>query len=251
VSAKRKPTRGARPAGAGGGSGAKAAAAGASAPEGGTAVKGGADATRAGAPAGSGAAGKRAAAAAKSGVPTRSGVSAKRGADAGGRGSGEAGAAAKSGAPKKAGAAAKAAGAAENVPAAPAAPRSRRLAAAALIAGLEGAALALFGLGMLGYAVLGHPTSRGDATGSGVTLAVIALLPLVAASGLWRARRWSRGPALIIQIVALPVSWTLLHAGSPALWAGIGLGVAALAELVLLVHPAATEALGIGRGAES
>jgi hypothetical protein len=156
--------------------------------------------------------------------------------------------AARAGAPAKGGASGKAAA---SGPSAPAAPRTRRLAAAALIAGLEGAALALFGLGMLGYAVLGHPTSRGDAAGSGVTLAVIALLPLVAALGLWRVRRWSRGPALIIQIVALPVSWTLLHAGSPALWAGIGLGVAALAELVLLVHPAATEALGIGRGAES
>jgi hypothetical protein len=130
-------------------------------------------------------------------------------------------------------------------------PRSRRLAAAAVIAGLEGAGLALIGLGLIGYALLGHPASRGDAAGSGLTLVAIALLPLIAASGLWRMRRWSRGPALIIQIVALPVSWTLLHAGSPALWAGIGLGVAALAELVLLVHPAATDALGIRRGAES
>ncbi|HET9381884.1 MAG TPA: hypothetical protein VFP69_13760, partial [Streptomyces sp.] len=56
---------------------------------------------------------------------------------------------------------------------------------------------------------------------------------------------WSRGPAVVTQLLALPVAYNLLRADSVAIPAGIALAVVAVAALVLLVHPTATQALGI------
>jgi hypothetical protein len=128
--------------------------------------------------------------------------------------------------------------------------RPVRLTAAAVVAALEGAALAAWGIGMVVLGIVGNPDSPQQAEAGGLTVLALAAMPLAAAYGLWRARRWSRGPVLIIQLVALPVAWTMIQAGGGLIAAGSLLGAAALTELVLLVHPAATEALGIGRPAE-
>jgi hypothetical protein len=74
----------------------------------------------------------------------------------------------------------------------------------------------------------------------------LALLPLLAARGLWLRRRWSRGPAMITQLMALPVAWTLVQNGGGLIALGALTAVAALAVLALLINPTATEALGIG-----
>ncbi|MDX3078291.1 hypothetical protein [Streptomyces sp. MI02-7b] len=123
--------------------------------------------------------------------------------------------------------------------------RTRRLAAAAAVAALEGAALAAWGITMVVLGLVGNPDSPRQAEAGGLTVLALAAMPLAAAYGLWHARRWSRGPALIIQLVALPVAWTMAQNGGVMIAAGAALGAAAIAELVLLVHPAATEALGI------
>ncbi|MFJ5216865.1 hypothetical protein ACIP98_19360 [Streptomyces sp. NPDC088354] len=123
--------------------------------------------------------------------------------------------------------------------------RKRRLAAAAAVAALEGAALAAWGITMVVLGLVGNPDSPRQAEAGGLTVLALAAMPLAAAYGLWHARRWSRGPALIIQLVALPVAWTMAQNGGVMIAAGAALGAAAIAELVLLVHPAATEALGI------
>lgn len=128
--------------------------------------------------------------------------------------------------------------------------RPRRLTAAAALAALQGMALALGGLYMMALPLLGHPASVQEAEMGGVTVLAMAALPLVAAYGLWHARRWSRGPVLIIELIALPVAWTMAHSGGAMLAAAVALGIVAIAELVLLVHPAATEALGIRRTVE-
>lgn len=114
----------------------------------------------------------------------------------------------------------------------------------------EGAALAAWGIAMLVLGLVGDPDSPVQAVAGGLTVLGLAAMPLAAAYGLWRARRWSRGPVLIIQVVALPVAWTMIQSGGAMIAAGAALGAAAVAELVLLVHPAATDALGIGRTAE-
>ena len=124
-------------------------------------------------------------------------------------------------------------------------PRPRRLTYAAVLAALEGLALAVGGVWMLVEGLTGAPDDRRSAVTGGITLVVLALLPLLAARGLLKQKSWSRGPAVITQIMALPVAYNLLQADSVAIPAGIALAVVAVVALVLLVNPATTQALGI------
>ncbi len=118
----------------------------------------------------------------------------------------------------------------------------------ALVAGLnalEGAALALGGVYMLVMGLLGRPDSPEQAEMGGLTLIVLGLIPLLAARGLLLRRSWSRGPALITQLMALPVAWTLLRSHGALIPAGIVLAAVALTALVQLFRPVMREALGI------
>ncbi|MDQ0763800.1 hypothetical protein [Streptomyces canus] len=135
----------------------------------------------------------------------------------------------------------------EQTPAIPetAGPRPRRLTYAAALAALEGLALVVGGAWMLVEGLAGDPDDRQSAVTGGVTLIVLALLPLLAARGLLARRSWSRGPAVITQIMALPVAYNLLQADSVAIPAGIALAVVAVTALILLINPATTQALGI------
>ncbi|MGW1891201.1 hypothetical protein ACWCP6_13225 [Streptomyces sp. NPDC002004] len=123
--------------------------------------------------------------------------------------------------------------------------RPGRLTAAAALAALEGLALAAGGVYLLVMGLVGTPDNPEQAVTGGVTLVVLACLPLLAARGLLKLRGWSRGPAIITQIMALPVAWTLLRADSMLIPGGIALAVVAVTALVLLVNPATTRALGI------
>ncbi len=138
----------------------------------------------------------------------------------------------------------------DQTPAAPAVPdtagpRPRRLTLAAVLAALEGVGLLAGGIWMAVLAVTGEPDDRQQAVTGGVTLVVLALLPLLAARGLFARRGWSRGPAVITQLLALPVAYNLLQADSLAIPAGIVLAVVAVTALVLLIHPETTRALDI------
>ncbi|GAA3773018.1 hypothetical protein GCM10023083_07660 [Streptomyces phyllanthi] len=99
--------------------------------------------------------------------------------------------------------------------------RPWRLTAAAALAALEGLALAVGGVAMLVLGLTGEPDDLQQALTGGVTLIVLALLPLLAARGLFLCRSWSRGPAVITQIMALPVAYNLLQADSMAIPGGI------------------------------
>ncbi|KQX71413.1 MULTISPECIES: hypothetical protein [unclassified Streptomyces] len=132
-------------------------------------------------------------------------------------------------------------------------PRPRRLTYAAALVALEGLALVVGGVCMLALGISGDPDDRQQAVTGGVTLIVLALLPLLAARGLLGLRSWSRGPAVITQVMALPVAYNLLQADSLAIPAGIALAAVAVASLVLLVNGETTRALGIrgpGRASE-
>ncbi|MFD0266841.1 hypothetical protein ACFVGY_09625 [Streptomyces sp. NPDC127106] len=122
-----------------------------------------------------------------------------------------------------------------------------RLTAAAALTALEGLALAGLGIYMLFVGIAGDADSPQQAETGGLTLIALAALPLVAARGLRLARRWSRGPALITQLMALPVAWTLYTTGGAMIAAAVALAATAVAVVALLVNPTATEALGIGQ----
>ncbi|MFK0196257.1 hypothetical protein [Streptomyces lavendulae] len=123
-----------------------------------------------------------------------------------------------------------------------------RLTGAAALTALEGLALAGLGLYMLFVGIAGHPDSPQQAETGGITLLGLAALPLIAARGLRLGRRWSRGPALITQLMALPVAWTLWNTGGAMRIAAVALALAAVGVAALLVNPTATVALGIGPG---
>lgn len=130
--------------------------------------------------------------------------------------------------------------------AAPSGPRPTRLTAAAVLATAEAAVLVGLGVYVLIMGVTGDPDSPQQAEMLGVTVLALALLPLAAARGLWLRRRWSRGPAMITQLMALPVAWTLVQNGGGLIAVGVATALAAFAVLALLINPTATEALGIG-----
>ena len=124
--------------------------------------------------------------------------------------------------------------------------RPARITAAAVLTAVEGLVIAGFGLFSLVLLILDEPDGVLQAAMLVVTLLAIAALPLVAARGLWLRRRWSRGPSMIVQLLALPVGWQLAQNGGVWIAAGAAAGLAGLAVLACLVNPTATEALGIG-----
>ncbi|MFJ4923575.1 hypothetical protein [Streptomyces sp. NPDC088725] len=124
-------------------------------------------------------------------------------------------------------------------------PRPGRLTAAAAVAGAEALALLAGGVSLLVLGLMGRPDSPEQAETTGVTLIVLGLIPLLAARGLLLRRRWSRGPALITQIIAVPVAAALAQSSGALIPAGIALAAVAVTGLVLLVNPVTTEALGI------
>ncbi|WP_418959061.1 hypothetical protein [Streptomyces tritici] len=126
-------------------------------------------------------------------------------------------------------------------------PRPGRLTAAAAVAGTEALALMAGGLYILVTALTGTPDDLVQAVTGGATLVALGLIPLAAARGLWLLRSWSRGPAIITQILALPVAWQLLQSKGALIPAGIALAVLAVTGLTLLISPATTRALGIRR----
>ncbi|MEU5638244.1 hypothetical protein [Streptomyces milbemycinicus] len=129
---------------------------------------------------------------------------------------------------------------------APSGPRPTRITAAAMLAAAEAVVLVGLGVYVLIMGLTGDPDSPQQAEMLGVTVLALAALPLAAARGLWQRRRWSRGPAMITQLMALPVAWTLVQNGGGLIAVGVATAVAAFVVLALLINPTATEALGIG-----
>ncbi|MEU5834639.1 hypothetical protein ABZ820_13340 [Streptomyces diacarni] len=126
------------------------------------------------------------------------------------------------------------------------APGPRRIVAAAVVTGVEGVIVATFGLFSLVLLATGSPDDMVQAATLAVTVLALSVLPLAAARGLWRRRRWSRGPSMIVQLLALPVAWQMAQNGGGLIAAAAALALAAVAVLACLVNPKATEALGIG-----
>jgi hypothetical protein len=107
---------------------------------------------------------------------------------------------------------------------------------------MAAALLALEALIGLGYAVLevGQVRMTRAAVGVGVAIlmASFGLLLLVVARGVFRGRRWSRGPAVATQLILLPIAWSFR--GGMTTWVSVALAVLAIAVLVGVLHPQST-----------
>jgi peptidoglycan/LPS O-acetylase OafA/YrhL len=78
--------------------------------------------------------------------------------------------------------------------------------------------------------------------GTGVTLIMLgyALLLALVARGVARARRWSRGLAVVSQLILLLLGYSFRQ--PPTTGAGLVMGLVALAVLVCLLAPSSTRA---------
>ncbi len=102
--------------------------------------------------------------------------------------------------------------------------------------------LALEGLLGLGYAgvALGQVRMSRAAVGVGVAIlmAGFGLLLLLVARGVFLGRRWSRGPAVVAQLILLPIAWSFRGGGTT--WISVTLAALAIAVLVGVLHPRST-----------
>ncbi|MDK1476508.1 hypothetical protein QNO07_24410 [Streptomyces sp. 549] len=123
--------------------------------------------------------------------------------------------------------------------------RPLRITLAAALLALEGLAVAGGGLIMLVLLLAGSsPENATQALAGSVTALLLALLPLLTARGLWRLRRWSRSPAVFVQLLALPVGWTMGNGQGAWVAGGLALAAVAITVLVCLFHPRSNAALG-------
>ncbi len=103
--------------------------------------------------------------------------------------------------------------------------------------------VALQGLALLGVAVVQVAELSADRRALGLSnagfFAAYGVLLLVAAWGLWRGAGWSRGPALLTQLIWLGLAWTVREHAVAA----VALAVLALVALAGILHPASIEAL--------
>jgi hypothetical protein len=102
--------------------------------------------------------------------------------------------------------------------------------------------LALEAVIALGYAALevGQIRTSRAVVGVGVTIlmAGFGLVLLVVARGVFLGRRWSRGPAVVTQLISLPIAWSFRGGGTT--WVAVVLAVLAITALVGLLHPRST-----------
>ena len=84
---------------------------------------------------------------------------------------------------------------------------------AALLVGLEGAVLVVLGAGYAVAGVVGEPFDRTATLLEGGLAALVGVLVLLVARSLHLVRGWARSPAVVVQLLALPVGAGLVQGG--------------------------------------
>ncbi len=76
--------------------------------------------------------------------------------------------------------------------------------------------------------------------GAGTALLMLgyAVLLGAAARGVWRGRRWSRGPTIATQLIQLPVAWSFV--GGQTTWLALLLAGVSITTLVCVLLPSST-----------
>jgi divalent metal cation (Fe/Co/Zn/Cd) transporter len=105
--------------------------------------------------------------------------------------------------------------------------------AAAALEAVEGLAALGFGAFVAWETITGTPNDPATAWGVAGMALLGGICMLAVARGLIRAERWSRAPAVLTQLFALPVAWSLLQ--SDQLLYALPLGAVALVTLVLVL----------------
>jgi uncharacterized membrane protein YhaH (DUF805 family) len=117
----------------------------------------------------------------------------------------------------------------------------RELVIAVVVVTVQAAALLVTGLAVAADTAAGSP----DDPGAAVTLAVLAVavgaLLFWLARGLLTRRLWARTPVVFLEVLFLPVAYTLVRSGYAV--PGVAYLVLTLGVLVLLFTPAARDAL--------
>ena len=88
---------------------------------------------------------------------------------------------------------------------------SRPVRVAAALVAVEGAALTLLGLGYGVAGVVGDPFDRAATLLEAAFVVVVGVLVLLVARGLSRTAGWSRSPAVVLQLLAVPVGVGLVQ----------------------------------------
>ena len=118
----------------------------------------------------------------------------------------------------------------------PDAPRALRW--AAVVVGIEAAAIAAGALLLLWLTVTSTADSLGRALAEVVMVGAGAALLAVAAVGLWRVAAWARGPVIVLQLLLAALAYTTaFEAEQPLI--GVPVLVLVAAELYLLATPEA------------
>lgn len=115
------------------------------------------------------------------------------------------------------------------------APRPAPLLWAAVLLGVEALTALVFG-----FLEAGQVQASRAVVGVGVTIlmAGYGVVLLLVARGVLRGRRWSRGPAVVTQLILLPIAWSFR--GVPTTWVAALIAAIAIATLVALLHPRST-----------
>jgi hypothetical protein len=124
--------------------------------------------------------------------------------------------------------------------ASPRRPGGRALATVALLVAMQGALLVAVALFYLVALVIARPDNVAAAVGILVLAALGGIGLVLVARGLYVGRRWGRAPALVTQMIFIPVA---LGSFPQGWYVGAPLLVWAIAVTVLLFVPSVSEAL--------
>ena len=114
-------------------------------------------------------------------------------------------------------------------------PTSRPLGLAAVLLTVEAAAAIVFGV----VAATNMHSNR-VVVGAGTAVLMVGYGALLAAAawGVWRGRRWSRGPTIATQLIHLPVAWSFV--GGQTTWLALLLATMSVLTLICLLMPSST-----------
>jgi hypothetical protein len=119
--------------------------------------------------------------------------------------------------------------------------RGNPLAVTALIVAAQALIVTGYGVYLVIEGFVGHPISVGRAELAGWIVLVCGVALLLVPAGLWRARRWARTPAVMLQLLGFWMAYYLAQANLYA--AVVPLVLVDLVALVLLLSPQVTQAL--------